>query len=294
MDWTSPAPAKLNLFLKVTGRRTDGYHDLVSLAAFTEFGDQLTVSDDRPAGLTLSGPFASTLQDTADDNLILKAQAAVRSAGFLLPDHHIHLDKHIPVSSGLGGGSADVAAYLRCLARMMQLDPTEQKGLFELAGQIGADVPVCLRPGYQIMRGTGTDVQPVAVDKTPVYCVLSNPGVAVSTQRVFSTLRGLRASAELTIPASGPVQLDKMLAFGNDLYAAAVQLCPQIGTLLEDMDRLCEPEQVFGRAMSGSGASCFALTGSRAAADKLRQQLEDAGYWAVSTQLTAGLSSSEG
>lgn len=287
MDWTSPAPAKLNLCLTITGQRPDGYHDLVSLAAFTEFGDSLSVSDDKPAGLTITGPFAATLQNNLADNLLVKTKQAVLGAGFQPSEHHIHLDKQIPVSSGLGGGSTDVAAYLRCLAEMMALDEPEQARLFALARQIGADVPVCLRPGYQLMRGTGTDVEPVAVEAAgQVYCVLANPGVPVSTQAVFRALSSTaKMSPEPQITPAEPAGLGAIMAHGNDLTAPAVQACPEIGTLLDQMRYLAEPEQVFGPAMSGSGASCFALTGNQQAAAMLTQRLEAAGYWAVSTQL---------
>lgn len=288
MDWTSPAPAKVNLCLNITGRRPDGYHNLVSLAAFTEFGDHISVSDDAPDGLTITGPFSADLDSTKADNLLLKTKAAVLSAGFLLPDHHIYLDKHIPVSSGLGGGSSDVAAYLRCIAEMLALCQTDREKLFALGEQIGADVPVCLHPGYQWMSGTGTDVHAMAIKDGPVYCVLSNPGIAVSTQAVFAALNSpMSDSATAKLPAS-PVNLADIVARGNDLYAPAVKSCPEISTLLAEMQKLSASDSFMGIAMSGSGASCFALAYTEQAADSLTQHLRSAGYWAVSTQLISG------
>ena len=130
MDWNSPAPAKVNLSLNITGRRADGYHDLISFAAFTSYADKLTISDDKPTGLTISGPFAAELQKNLQDNLINKTRNAVLAAGFKPQPHHIHLEKYIPISSGLGGGSSDVAAYLRCLADMMELSLSEKQLLF--------------------------------------------------------------------------------------------------------------------------------------------------------------------
>jgi len=286
MDWTSSAPAKINLCLNITGRRPDGYHNLVSLAAFTEFGDHLTLSDEAKEGLTLTGPFASDLRSTRTDNLLLKAKAEILSAGFCLPEHHIYLDKQIPVSSGLGGGSSDVAAYFRCIAEMMVLEQSDRDKLFALAGKIGADVPVCLRPGYQLMTGTGTDVEPIAVEEELIYCVLSNPGIGVSTQAIFSAL---------TIPADGsaapdsqmspPVKVADIVARGNDLYGPAAQSCPEISVLLAQMKTFSASGSYIGQAMSGSGASCFALTYSQQAADDLTEQLTSAGYWAKSTCL---------
>ena len=117
--------------------------------------------------------------------LLKKQETPFWQLGFEPPSHHIHLEKNIPISSGLGGGSSDVAAYLRCLADMMALSPSEKHHLFCLAGGLGADVPVCLRPGYQIMRGIGTDVSPARIKEGPLYCALANPGQAVLTASVF-------------------------------------------------------------------------------------------------------------
>ena len=286
MDWTSSAPAKINLCLNITGRRPDGYHNLVSLAAFTEFGDHLTLSDEAEEGLTITGPFAADLGHITTDNLLLKAKAEILSAGFSLPEHHIYLDKHIPVSSGLGGGSSDVAAYFRCIAEMLVLEQPDRDKLFALAGKIGADVPVCLHPGYQLMTGTGTEVEPITVEEGSIYCVLSNPGIGVSTQAIFSALNiPADWSAEADSQMSPPVKLADIVERGNDLYAPAAQSCPEISALLAQMKAFSAPDSCIGQAMSGSGASCFALTYSQQAADDLTEQLTSAGYWAKSTYL---------
>ena len=286
MDWTSPAPAKLNLCLNITGRRPDGYHELVSLAAFTAFGDKVSLCDDRPPGLSITGPFAAALNNDTGDNLIAKARQAIIKAGFRFRDHHITLHKHIPVSSGLGGGSSDVAAYLRCIAAMENMGPDDQERLFALGATIGADVPVCLRPGYQIMRGIGTEVEPVTIEEEPVFCVLANPGVPVSTKTVFAALGpAVSSEASLLTVSAEPFYLADILARGNDLFEPAAQACPQVRTLLDQMRQLGAQERVFGLAMSGSGASCFALTRDQFTADRLSLQLGTAGYWSVSTRL---------
>ena len=232
MDWNSPAPAKVNLSLNITGRRADGYHDLISFAAFTSYADQLTISDDRPTGLTIGGPFAAELQKNLQDNLINKTRNAVLAAGFKPQPHHIHLEKYIPVSGGLGGGSSDVAAYLRCLAEMMELSPSEKRRLFSLAAYIGADVPVCLRPGYQIMKGTGTDVYPAKIKEESLYCALANPEPQ-SQQLEYSVLHQGNYNPNL-MPFSeqDTLQLKDVLALGNDLYEPAIRICPQIATLI--------------------------------------------------------------
>ncbi len=286
MDWTSPAPAKVNLSLNITSRRKDGYHNLISFAAFTSYADQLTITDDRPAGLTVSGPFSEKLQDELEGNLILQTKRAVLAAGFTPPNHHIHLEKHIPVSSGLGGGSSNVAAYLRCLADMMALSFSEKHHLFSLAGDIGADVPVCLQPGYQIMEETGTDVRPAKLKEKDYYCVLANPGISISTSSIFTALQDSDFSPNIKpFPAHAELQLKDVLARGNDLYRPATQICPQIAKLREQIQKSSVVRQLSGTGMSGSGASCFALSTSQEAIKQLCCELTSNGYWAVATRL---------
>ena len=286
MDWNSPAPAKVNLSLNITGRRADGYHELVSFAAFTSYADQLTISDDKPTGLTISGPFAAELQKNLHDNLISKTRNAVLTAGFKPQPHHIHLEKYIPISSGLGGGSSDVAAYLRCLADMMELSLTEKQRLFCLAPQIGADVPVCLRPGYQIMKGSGTDVHSAKIQEGEFYCALANPGIPVSTARIFKALHQKSFSSDL-IPFlhKETLQLNDVLTLGNDLCEPAIRICPQIATLLYRMENSSVAERLLGIGMSGSGASCFALSTSQNIVSQLCEELKAFGFWAVATNL---------
>ena len=286
MDWNSPAPAKVNLSLNITGRRADGYHDLISFAAFTSYADQLTISDDRPTGLTIGGPFAAELQNNLQDNLINKTRNAVLTAGFKPQPHHIHLEKHIPISSGLGGGSSDVAAYLRCLADMMELSLSEKQRLFCLASNIGADVPVCIRPGYQIMQGDGTDVRPAKIKEGHLHCALANPGNPVLTATIFSELHSENYSSNLiSFPEQDTLQLKDVLALGNDLYEPAIRICPQIATLIHRMKNSSVADRLLGVGMSGSGASCFALSTSQDTVRQLCEELNAFGFWAVATSL---------
>ena len=286
MDWNSHAPAKVNLSLNITGLRADGYHDLISFAAFTSYADRLTISDDRPTGLTIGGPFAAELQKNLQDNLINKTRNAVLAAGFKPQPHHIHLEKYIPVSSGLGGGSSDVAAYLRCLADMMELSLSEKQRLFCLAGDIGTDVPVCLRPGYQIMLGDGTDVRPAKIKEGRLHCALANPGNPMLTATIFSALHPKNYSSNLIpFPKQDAIQLKDVLALGNDLYEPAIRLCPQIATLIHQMENSSVAERLLGVGMSGSGASCFALSTSQEIVSQLCEELNAFGFWAVATSL---------
>ena len=284
MDWNSPAPAKVNLSLNVTGRRADGYHDLISFAAFTSYGDQLTISNDRPTGLSIAGPFAAELQKNLQDNLINTTRNAVLAAGFKPQPHHIHIEKYIPVSSGLGGGSSDVAAYLRCLADMMELSLSEKQRLFCLASDIGTDVPVCLRPGYQIMQGDGTDVRPAKIEEIHLHCALANPGNPMLTATIFNALHPKNYSSNLiSFPKHDTLKLKDVLALGNDLYSPAIRVCPQIATLIHRMKNSSVADSLLGVGMSGSGASCFALSTSQDTVSKLCEELNAFGFWAVAT-----------
>ena len=169
-----------------------------------------------------------------EDNLILEAKRIVL-AGFTPQSHHIHLEKYIPVSSG-GGGSSDVAAYLRCLAKMMALSIADKSRLFSLAVDIGADVPVCLKTSYQIMEKTGTDITPAKLREGNHYCVLADQ-VLQYPQPAYSV--HFKGEFQLDIkPFSSQTEqhLKDVLARGNDLYRPAIQAA-EIAILQEQIQK---------------------------------------------------------
>lgn len=242
------APAKINLGLRILGRRPDGYHELVSLVAFADLHDRITVSaapgsDDA---LTITGPFVGALDS---DNLVLRAVSAFRGIASGIPALRIHLEKAIPVAAGLGGGSADAAAMLRFLAGLAERDPMD-RDLRALAETLGADVPVCLAPLSRIMRGTGTDLDPPAGAFAPRPVLLVNPGVPVPTGAVF------RALAAGPVPAADAARIETDPDDRNDLEAAACRVAPEIAPVLTLLRRL---PGVTAARLSGSGATCFAL-----------------------------------
>lgn len=260
------APAKVNLTLRVLGRRADGYHELESLVAFADFGDRLSFVRGGALTLTLRGPAAAQAGEGAD-NLVLKAAGALvaRSPGIALGA--FRLDKRLPVAAGLGGGSADAAAALRLIAQANGI-ARDHPHLYAAARATGADVPVCLDPRARIMRGIGEVLsKPLALPRLPA--VLVNPGVALATKAVFAGWKpaaahaaalDLAAVAKLTSRAQ---LLDFLTAQSNDLEDAAIGLAPVIADVLAALRALAG----CGLArMSGSGASCFALFGSAAAA----------------------------
>ncbi|MCO5092371.1 4-(cytidine 5'-diphospho)-2-C-methyl-D-erythritol kinase [Bosea sp. (in: a-proteobacteria)] len=285
---TTRARAKVNLDLKVLGRRADGYHELESLVAFARIGDTLSLDPAAPLGLSIAGPRAAGLP--ADDgNLVLRAARALAAARPASRLGRFHLVKRLPAASGLGGGSADAAAALRLLARLNGIAPADPL-LREVAMQVGADVPVCLDSRARLMAGIGERLGPV-LRLPPLFAVLVNPGVAVETVAVFRAL-GLKAGetvsaagkASLAAPASAAALPGWFASTTNDLAAPAQRIASEIGEVLE---RLGAASGCRFVRMSGSGATCFALFddchASATAAKAL--QREQPGWWVKPTLL---------
>ena len=251
------APAKINLALHVTGRRADGYHLLDSLVTFTEIGDQLTFAADEGLTLTISGEQSGGLS-VETDNLVLRA-AKLLQGHVSRPElgAAIHLEKVLPVASGIGGGSADAAAALTGLNSLWNLN-LDQTELQKLSLPLGADVPMCVAGASARVQGIGERIEPVALKSMAL--VLLNPGVAVSTPQTFQSLHQKNNS-----PMDDPVALadasPRVVAHflsgqRNDLQATAMEAAPVIGECLDVLER--QQNCLFAR-MSGSGATCFGL-----------------------------------
>ncbi len=196
------APAKVNLTLRVIGRRADGYHDIESLVVFAALGDELAFAPGRTLKLSVSGPTARAAGGLAD-NLVLKAARALAERVEGLKTGGFTLAKRLPVAAGLGGGSSDAAAALRLLARANRIALGDPR-LHEAARATGADVPVCLDPRPRVMRGIGEILSaPLELPRLPA--VLVNPGVAVPTKDVFAGLRlAPRTEAASLSTGAGP------------------------------------------------------------------------------------------
>ena len=272
---TEFAPAKINLTLHVTGQRADGYHLLDSLVVFAEVGDRVTVDASRPLGLTITGPRAGGL--TAEpDNLVLRAARLMGGAA------HLVLEKHLPVSSGIGGGSADAAATLRLLARMAGKSLPKPEQVVAL----GADVPVCLEGRAVRMTGVGDGIAPVP-ELPEAWLILANPGVAVSTRAVFRQLaRKKNAPMPERLPGFATVAelADFLREQRNDLEPPAVQLAPVIADVKA---QIAAQDGCLLARMSGSGATCFGLFtdegAARDAAEAIVRQRPD--WWAVAAKM---------
>ena len=250
------APAKINLFLHVIGRRADGYHLLDSLAIFAGIGDTLRVEPADDLSLLIEGEHAAELADAAD-NLVLRAARALAAAAGIVPRARLVLDKRLPVAAGIGGGSADAAAALRLRARRWGLGQLDEAKLFRIAAGLGSDVPVCLAGRPARLGGIGERLE--ASPALPALgLVLANPGIPLATADVFRARQGpFSAPARLgAIWPDAAALAGELAALGNDLEPPAIALCPPVAAVLAALR--AEPACLLAR-MSGSGATCFAL-----------------------------------
>ncbi len=279
---TEDGRAKVNLTLRVVGRRGDGYHDLESVVAFCDCADRLTLKSATELNLITTGPRAQDCGEAAD-NLVLKAARLLGERVPGLKVGEFSLDKVLPVAAGIGGGSADAAAALRLLARANKLAPDDPR-VIEVAQLTGADVPVCLSSRACVMTGVGETLLPLDLPKMP--CVLVNPRVAVATRDVFEAL-GLR-HGELLVGATDVMMqgsswpekggsleewVEALATGSNDLEAPAMKIRPVIGVVISALNAT---NGAWLARMSGSGATCFALyentADAKRAADKILRE----------------------
>jgi 4-diphosphocytidyl-2-C-methyl-D-erythritol kinase len=280
------APAKINLFLHVGGKRSDGYHDLESLVVFAEAGDELILEPSDRMSLEISGPFARDLAND-DSNLVIRAANVFAKFAQIEPAVRISLTKNLPVASGMGGGSSDAAATMRGLCRLFpgRLGLTQ---LWDISNELGADVPVSVLPACWWMTGRGERFATVNTMGT-LNAVLVNAGTPVSTADVFGSLRDRRGGGRMPKPSAfGTIGelADYLKSAANDLEAPARQICP---TIDQELESLIGNGALLAR-MSGSGATCFGLfpdeVRTRMAADAISR--EHPNWWVVATKLNRG------
>lgn len=264
------ARAKINLTLRVLGRRADGYHDLESLVVFADLADTLTLAPGADNALEVSGPYAAACGKPAA-NLVLKALDALGETIPGLNGGRFRLDKQLPVAAGIGGGSADAAAALRLLARTNNLSIDDAR-LMLAALRTGADVPVCMASHACIMTGVGERLSP-PLALPPLHAVLVNPGVPLATRDVFAAYT-VTPQANALAPQAVPRQFGALIEFlkdhGNDLTGAAILRAPVVGEVLAALNAV--PGVLLAR-MSGSGSTCFALFATASEATTAAAQL---------------------
>ena len=244
------APAKINLYLHITGKKPNGYHLLDSLVVFSDIGDVITIKASSQFSLTCDGPFAQYLPKNSDDNLIYKTVKVMADHLNQPPNVTINLTKNLPIAAGIGGGSSDAAAVLKGLAEIWDISDTEM--LNNIGLHLGADIPACLFKQPCFMRGIGDEITPA--DNIPsMPLILINPNIPLSTPDVFQN-----RSAPLTNPVTFDSAhfIDALSKTTNDLQHSACQLVPETQHVLNSLKK--QKGCILSR-MSGSGATCFAL-----------------------------------
>jgi 4-diphosphocytidyl-2-C-methyl-D-erythritol kinase len=285
MQWLR-APAKINLTLRVIGRRADGYHELESLVAFAGLCDWIGFEPGRDLCLEVLGPRAVEA-GPVDQNLVLRAARSLAAHVPRLRLGRFRLVKRLPAAAGLGGGSADAAAALRLLADDAGLT-VDNPEVCAAAMATGADVLACLRPQARMMTGIGDQLGPL-IPLPKMSAVLVNPQVEAPTPKVFAAL-GLAPGSVLESSAESFDErwrgaasiLDFLASSRNDLEAAAVRVAPAIALVRE---RLAQIPEAIATGMSGSGATCFALFVDRRSATLARRIVatERPDWWVVAT-----------
>jgi 4-diphosphocytidyl-2-C-methyl-D-erythritol kinase len=269
------APAKLNLYLHITGRRADGYHDLDSLVAFASIGDEVALRPAKKFHFEITGAGAAALAHEDDaDNLVVKAARSLAELTGHELDVHLLLVKKLPVASGIGGGSSDAAAALRALARHWGLAQDDPR-IMQAAARHGQDVPVCVRIENTYMTATGVLPAP----KMPrADVLLINPGKALSTPAAYKKYRegGYAFSPLARLQQTPRTITELVLALkerGNDFYAPACHMMPEVAEIIAALES--SGECLLAR-MSGSGATCFGIYPDAVSAKSAAAQLRAA------------------
>jgi 4-diphosphocytidyl-2-C-methyl-D-erythritol kinase len=271
---TETAHAKINLALHVRRRREDGYHDIETLFAFAQHGDELQASLSDRLELTIDGPFGRGLS-ADDDNLVMQAANRLRAHFSITSGASIRLTKNLPIASGIGGGSADAAAAARLLNRLWDIQATEQE-IADILAPLGADIPACVFSRTSFGSGTGTAIELRDDSNVPArHLLLVNPLQSVSTAAIFKAWDG---------KDQGPVARGDIwqatLSGRNDLEPIAAAICPAITDILDVLAR-ANPAML---RMSGSGATCFGLF-AEAKDMEAAKALLDPLWWSMGTEL---------
>lgn len=278
------APAKINLFLHITGKRTDGYHLVESLVAFCEFGDEITFETCGPLSLAIEGEYAPLLIEDTHHNLVMRAATELRFRSGCNEGAKIQLTKNIPIAAGLGGGSSDAGATIEGLCKLWKIygiDDIKKN----IAIVLGADVPMCIKPQTSFVQGIGEKTSPVSMD-FDLYAVLVNPNIPLLTKDVFRAFD--QGYAQSTPCPQSFKNLDTLISFlaqkNNSLAAPAQKLVPDIEQMQQALSATlgCKLTR-----MTGSGATCFGLYAeeghAQAACEEIKATFPN--WWAIATKL---------
>jgi 4-diphosphocytidyl-2-C-methyl-D-erythritol kinase len=260
------SPAKINLYLHVTGRRDDGYHELDSMVVFADIGDDITIEPADSFSFHINGPFSDSFDAKAKDasphssNLVVRAVWELSRTLKKNTNFKITLTKNLPIASGIGGGSSNAAAMLWGLLDYWKVS-NYPDGLEQLMLELGADVPACFHCAPCRMTGIGEILEP-APEMTEIPVLLINPNEPCPTEKVFKRFTKFN-KADFKTPMELPGHLDHyddLTLFlknkSNDLTQSAIELCP---TVIDVLDILNTQSGCEFAQLSGSGATCFGL-----------------------------------
>ncbi len=257
---TAKAHAKLNLFLHVTGKREDGYHNLHSLTAFLDLADIITFSpkQENSPKIEMTGAFCKNLKHVeSTENLAMQAATNLASHADQDFNFDIHIEKNIPPGAGLGGGSADAAATIRALIDHWELNLPETQ-LQQVLLNLGADVPACFKQQTLFMSGIG-DVIDDGPSLLKLNMILIYPGISSDTAKVYKNLKNINHEDILTCPDQTEDQnqfINFLLETRNDLTEPACKQYPEIRTALDYLDT---QKGIRLARMTGSGSACFGI-----------------------------------
>ncbi len=276
------SPAKINLFLHVTGKTHENYHILESLVTFANFGDWITIHHGNSYQLTITGPYAEAIE--TDQNIITTAVNMIADHANIAPNLSITLEKNIPIGAGLGGGSSNAAAVIHALIEFLELN-IDSQSLNKILLNLGADVPMCFKSKTSIIRGIGEKITPIEILK-PLHAVLIFPNKHCSTADIFAQYKQPFSSPLLNLKES--ISDKDIFSFlkttNNDLTNAAINNIPEIKSILVTLKSF---ENCILSRMTGSGSCCFGLFSTEIAAQRAAEKIqkENPHWWARAVSL---------
>jgi 4-diphosphocytidyl-2-C-methyl-D-erythritol kinase len=270
MAETFTSPAKVNLFLKVVGKRPDGYHNIVSIVDIISLNDVLRIEETSEDLVTVDDE--KHLLPSGPANTIYRAAMLLKETYHIRRGARLFIEKNIPIGAGLGGPSSNAAAALKALVKIWNV-PAGTREIFELGSRIGADVPLFLYGKSCVMTGIGEEITPLELPR--IWYVIVYPGIVLHTKDVYDGLRISLTLAQNDITLSWKLDtlFDVVRTLQNDLERVAFSMCPEIKTAKE---RLREAGAI-GSLMSGSGSSVFGVFENEADARVASQKVRDLG-----------------
>lgn len=258
MAFSILSPAKINLFLRVVGRRDDGFHDIESLFAYLDLYDQMSFEFTNSFELLIEGQFAPMLKGRS--KLLLDIFLFFKEKFNLKNSFRISLIKNIPVGGGLGGGSSNAASLIKAINHMFELELSKEE-LQKISLEFGSDIPFFFEDHACFVGGRGEKLKPLNLSQSEIDCIIVNPFIESSTANIFKRFSNLgKFSSKLL---SNP-NLQDSFELKNDLETMAVAAIPAISLILQEMKNLGAKYA----KMSGSGSTCFAIFDNQRSLDE--------------------------